>query len=52
VISTWGWGDFIMFLAIGQPNDPLQKNEIIKTFLFCDALKLIKLINMNHNKYN
>jgi hypothetical protein len=27
------------------------KKETIKTFVYWDAPQLIKLINMNHNKY-
>jgi hypothetical protein len=42
-----------MFLMIGQLNGPLQpkKNRPIKTFVFQDSSQLIKLINMNHDKY-
>jgi len=45
--------DFVMFLMIGQLNGPLQpkKNRPIKTFVFQDSSQLIKLINMNHDKY-
>ncbi len=39
-----------MFLIIRQPNGPLQK-KTIKTFVLWDAPQLIKLININHNKY-
>jgi hypothetical protein len=51
-ISIWGGGDFIMFLGIGQPNGPWHQKEFIKKFVLWDAWQLIKLINMNHNKYN
>jgi hypothetical protein len=40
-----------MFLVIGQPNDPLQKEKTIKTFVLWDAPQLIQLIIINHNKY-
>jgi hypothetical protein len=43
-----------MFLMIGQPNGPLQpkkKKKPIKTFVLQDSSQIIKLINMNHNKY-
>jgi hypothetical protein len=29
-----------------------KKKKTIKTFVIWDALELIKLFNMNHNKYN
>jgi hypothetical protein len=44
-------GDFIMFLVIDQPNGQLQKIKI-KTFMLWDASQLIKLIDVNCNKYN
>jgi hypothetical protein len=40
-----------MFLVIGQPNGPLQQKKTIKTFVLWDATQIIKLININHNKY-
>jgi hypothetical protein len=43
VIFAWGWY-FIIFLVIGQPNDPLEKKKVIKMFVLWDAPQLIKLI--------
>jgi hypothetical protein len=47
-----GMGGFHNVFSNRPTKWPIAKNEIIKTFVFCDASLLIKLINMNHNKYN
>jgi len=47
VISTWGGGKFHNFFG----EKKKKKKKTIKTFVLWDAPQLIKLINMNHNKY-
>jgi hypothetical protein len=43
---------FHKFLVIGQPNDSLQNLKTHQNICALNASQLIKLIHMNHNKYN